>query len=202
MKKIITVLATALALTVFASCTYDSNYAVKDVPLPAGPTIFDEATIVMPYGAGEILEEDNVKVVKITADSWVFGQVKFAKPINVKDAKKAKVIAKVSEGYVPGDAFAINVYSKDSSKGTRWDSWSDAKFMKDLANGYKIYEIDLSGMTNKADDKSRNADAKLHPEAVTANVDYSSVASLIIDPRGAKGDVYIRDIIFDTDERF
>ena len=203
MKKIAKIFtAVSFAATVLlASCSFTGELTSEAVKLPESSGIYAGAksTVVeYAYGGNEkasLITDDGVDVVKVTAGSWGYAKVTLANKINAKDAKKMKVIAKVGEGFTPGDAFRLDFYS-DDTHGSAMDSWTDATFLKDLSTSYQIYEVDMSKVTNKADDSARHADG-LFPDKITENADWSKISYIIIDPRGAEGDIYIRDIIFE-----
>lgn len=201
MKKIAKIFtAVSFAATVLlASCSFNGELTSKAVDLPESSGIYDGAKstkVETPYlDAASLITEKDVDVVKITSGSWVYAKVTLANKINAKDAKKMKVIAKVGEGFKPGDTIRIDFYS-DDTHGSAMDGWTDATFLKDLSTSYQIYEVDMSKITNKADDSARHAGG-LFPDKITDTADWSKISYIIIDPRGAEGDIYIRDIIFE-----
>lgn len=201
MKKIAKIFtAVSFAATVLlASCSFNGELTSKAVDLPESSGIYAGAKstkVETPYlDAASLITEKDVDVVKITSGSWVYAKVTLANKINAKDAKKMKVIAKVGEGFKPGDTIRIDFYS-DDTHGSAMDGWTDATFLKDLSTSYQIYEVDMSKITNKADDSARHAGG-LFPDKITDTADWSKISYIIIDPRGAEGDIYIRDIIFE-----
>lgn len=200
MKKIAKIFtAVSFAATVLlASCSFNGELTSEAVELPESSGIYDGAKstkVETPYNdAASLITENGVDVVKVTAGSWVYAKVTLANKINAKDAKKMKVIAKVGEGFKLGDTIRLDFYS-DDTHGSAMDSWTDSNFLKDLSTSYQIYEVDMSKFTNKADDSTR--DAGLFPDTITDTADWSKISYIIIDPRGATGDIYIRDIIFE-----
>lgn len=169
--------------------------------MPESSGIYDGAkSTVVEHSYGEdekasLISEDGVDVVKVTAGSWGYAKVTLANKINAKDATKMTVIAKVGAGFTLGDTIRLDFYS-DDTHGSAMDSWTDATFLKDLSTSYQIYEVDMSKITNKADDSARHAGG-LFPDTITDTADWSKISYIIIDPRGAEGDIYIRDIIFE-----
>ena len=203
MKKIAKIFtAVSFAATVLlASCSFNGDFTSKAVELPESSGIYAGAkstVVAHSYGEAEkasLITEDGVDVVKVTAGSWGYAKVTLANKINAKDAKKMKVIAKVGAGFTPGDTIRIDFYS-DDTHGSAMDGWTDATFLKDLSTSYQIYEVDMSKFTNKADDSTRHANG-LFPATITDTADWSKISYIIIDPRSAAGDIYIRDIIFE-----
>ena len=197
MKKIAKIFtAVSFAATVLlASCSFNGELTSEAVELPESSGIYDGAKstkVETPYNdAASLITENGVDVVKVTAGSWVYAKVTLANKINAKDAKKMKVIAKVGAGFTPADAIVFE-FSSEDGKTTAISTWSVPTFMKDLSTSYKIYEVELSDEL-----KAGKSDQGRHLAAVTGACDWSKISSIHIDPRGAEGDIYIRDIIFE-----
>lgn len=198
MKKIAKIFtAVSFAATVLlASCSFNGELTSEAVKLPESSGIYAGAkstTVTTPGGYGEaaLIEEDGVEVVKVKAKDWMTASVNLANKINAKDAKKMKVIAKVGAGFTPADAIVFE-FSSEDGKTTAISTWSVPTFMKDLSTSYKIYEVELSDEL-----KAGKSDQGRHLAAVTGACDWSKISSIHIDPRGAEGDIYIRDIIFE-----
>lgn len=157
---------------------------------PAKETIFDKCELVTDtnYGTVSVVTEDGYSVAKIVAGSWMRGKLKFSTELDASTAVKIRITAKVEDGYKAGDAFILGIVDSEGED-SRADSWTVSTFMVDMTEEYTTYDfpIDQLSPLGQADGNGS--------EDVT-KADLAKIKDIIIDPRGASGSIFIKNIEF------
>ncbi len=144
----------------------------KDAPVKA-----EDGTIVI--GAAE----DGA--LQIAGYSWDSYKISFD-AVDLSKAKKVTITAKTGADYTAPDAIIFEYASGDKAVGA--SAWTDSSFLK-LTAEYADYSLSLDKFSDlSGDSNSKYTGGKLE--------DRKAVNSVTFNPRGAKGQIYIKSIVF------
>lgn len=198
MKKTLLVLSAIATLFAFVSCgskgddTVDGSDNPTTNTTPSGgegaavASIFDnaEVALISSYGsAPEVIDEDGVKVLKISAaGNYASWKVILPAAVDIS-GKKIKVTLKFSSSYFTGDNTFKVAFLSDETHGSEFDH--NIAGITTFPTEYADIELSLDKLvTVWSSDNSIEA------------ADFTKIKQINIVPQTGNGDIYIKNIVF------
>ena len=181
-------LAAAMALA-FVGCSDSEDKTETPVepetPVETGKSIdFSKATITEAYGNSSLISVGDDGVLTITAGSWDSFTIAFD-AMDLSSCTKMTITAKVDADFTAPDAFIFEL--SDGTNASGMDSWTDSTLT--FGTDYADWSTDLSKL------KFEDTNSKF---GATAALDsFAAITKMNINPRGAKGNIYIKSIKFE-----
>ncbi len=162
-----------------------SSETPAETPTETSKTIdFSKATITEDYNDPKRISVDDDGVLTITADSWDSFTIAFD-AMDLSSCTKMTITAKVDADFTAPDAFIFEV--SDGTNASGMDSWTDSTLT--FGTDYTDWSTDLSKL------KFEDTNSKI--SAAAALDSFAAITKININPRGAKGNIYIKSIKFE-----
>ncbi|MCR5285758.1 MAG: hypothetical protein K6D95_09185 [Treponema sp.] len=202
MKKSLLILGALAAMSmIFMGCPNSTQTSdpTAEEEFTGYEVDFSSCTIKDAYcgtydGTNDVVAEDDTIIISVDSDgvltmagySWDKTYITLPASVNLSKASTLSITAKVADGYTAGDAVIFEL-SSGSTAASGVSTWTDKTFFGSLTTDYKTFSISMDKFSNLGENSVYG----------TSAADLKNIKEIAINPRGAKGNIYISSIKFE-----